>query len=311
MKKEILLAILGGGTLGLVIAFGIWKGNSLLKVKKDNPANITETTTPNPSATLVTNTQEFKITLIKPQNMEVLTQNPTEISGITAPNSYVVISGEDGDIIQKSSDSGSFKADLDLLGGSNQINLSVFKDDGSMAEAKLLVAYSSQFVPSTSSSEKPQSYIGTVTDITNSIIQIKNSDGDIQQISAAENATFVDTRNDEVKTIKSTDVAIGDFIIALGYKGTNNIMSSTRIIISDAIKESTKKAVFGTVTSKEVGRITIKNQKTNESVTITPENTLQIEGVLRFSLISEGDKIIATGDFKDANVDATRILVVK
>jgi|SRR5581483_2410958 len=298
MKKEITLAILGGGTLGLIIAFGVWKGNSLFKIKKEIP-------TPTPQSVSDEQKNQTKtdqvIKISNPNSLDVLVDSPVSLSGVTNPNSIVVISSEVSDSIISSNDSGTFSQDVDLIGGINRIRITSFSPDGSSAASNLLLIYSSQFTPK-EGSEKATAYIGTVTDITNSVLQIKNNYGDVQQVLTDSKTQVVDTRNNLIKTLKSSDIAIGDFIIAMGYKDGNAILSTSRIVITEALQNSTTTTFFGIVTDIGTGEITARNPKTNETVTITSK---------RLSQIKVNDKIIAVGEAKDGVIDARTLQTVK
>lgn len=308
MKKEVSLAILAGGTLGLIIAFAAWKGNSLLKIKKgDTETGISQTSTP---AKTNIPQNEPKTKIIQPDNLDVLTTTPIIISGITNPQNFIVLSTASNDVITTASDSGTFTASLDLDGGVNQIKIFSFNQDASSTNSNLNLVYSSQFTPK-DSSQKPTSYIGTITDITTSTIQIKNDTGDVQQIQTTSDAAFIDTRGKTIKNLKLNEIAIGDYIAAMGYKDANNILSSSRIIVIDALKDLKIKAFMGQVTDVQNAKITVKNSKTNESVDITPNTSLQITGASRFSQIKVNDKIITIGEFKDNTIDARTIQVIK
>jgi hypothetical protein len=315
MKKEIFFAIIAGGAFGLIIAFGAWKLNSSLKLKKSATA-ISTNTNGEPAPVPTENTSGFKVVLVKPKALSVFNDTPTAISGITKPNSYVVISGEDGNTIVNADQTGNFTGNANLVGGPNQLIVSAFDKDGNEADTNLLVVYSSQYQnPNASDSAQikvPQAYIGTVTDISNSIIQIKDETGNIEQIRGADNADYIDTRNSVTKTIKSTDIAIGDYLIALGVKNTDSILNSSRILVTDPITKPTRRAFFGTVTDDSgYNKFVMKNDKSGETVTITPGTGLQITGHDTFGQIVNGDKLIAVGEFKDGTITARTIEVVK
>lgn len=303
MSKEVFFAVLAGGALGLVIAYGAWRTNAALQKKDNSAISVSSSSTPSSSPT-----ENFQIALAKPLDMSVITTGTTTVSGITRAKSTVVISGEDSDDISTASDSGTFSRDIDLTAGSNQLKVFAFDNDGNEVNAKATVVYSSQF-------QTPQGifYMGTVTDINNSTIQIKNTSSDIQQITASKDGvTYVKTTGNNVKEVKSTDLAIGDFIIGMGTKDGNNVLVATRILISDPVKPTTRKAFFGVVTDNStVGKITVKNNKSGESITVTPSDSIQITGVNRFSQLKTDTKIIAIGELKDGNIEARTIQVVK
>lgn len=312
MKKEIFFAIIAGGAFGLLIAYGAWKLNSSLKTKKlVNTISINKPTSPptqNPTG--------FKIVFVKPLPLSVFTNTPTVLAGITSPKSYVVVSGEDTDTITTANDSGSFEANVDLLGGSNQILVSAFNGDQMETVNSVTVVYSSQYQNPTASGSAemkiPQAYVGTVTDISNSIIQIKDETGNIEQIRGADNADYIDSRNNTTKVIKSSDVAIGDYLIAMGIKNTDSILDSSRILVTDPITKPTRRAFIGTVTDDSgYNKFIMKNDKSGETITVTPGIGLHITGHDTFGQIVNGDKLIAVGEFKDGTLTARTIEVVK
>ncbi len=309
MRKEIFFAIIAGGGLGLLIAFGIWRANVMLK-PKDNGS--TATSTKMPSATSF-ESGDLKIVIASPFNMAVLTQTEAVISGITKPKAYVVASGENSDNITNASDSGAFSSNVELTGGANQIQLDAYDANGNQAHTNLTLVYSGQFVsPSATAAASARAYIGTVTDISNGVIQIKTDKGDIQQISGTADASYVDTRNDTTKTIKSTDVAIGDYLVAMGIKDGNNILTSSRILVTDALKPPTRTSFIGVVTDdKGINKFVAKNIKTNESITVTPATGIVVNGETSFGKISNDEKFIAVGELKDGTFAARTILVLK
>jgi hypothetical protein len=309
MRKEVFLAIVAGSTLGLLIAFGVWKINSSHTETLPSPF-ATQTPVSSPS-TQNSNNHEFKVIIIKPDNLSIFTETPAIVTGAIKPNSYVVISGEETDEILNASDSGTFTSNIDLTGGINQINVTGYDANGNEADTNLLVIYSSQFIlPKIGTAT---SYIGTVTDITNSVIQIKTATGDIQQITGTENASYIDTRNKNSKQIKSSDIAIGDYIVAMGSKGTNNILSSSRILVTDSLTKSTRKSFLGTVTDDSgINKFIAKNSKTGETITVTPASGIQILGAeTSFGRIKNDEKVIVTGNFKDGSIAARTIEVLK
>ncbi len=267
MRRELIWAGIIGITFGLVIAFGVWRINSSLKSK---PAETT--TTPPP-----VQNQEFKIALNKPENDDVVTEDSVTVSGITKSLAWMTISGEEGDYIIQSEQSGVFEQEVDLIPGVNQIKITAFDPDGNKSTEKVLVVFSSSFeeksVPSptpdgeaTGESDikqkvaqkvaealnKPKAYIGVVTDISDSTIQIKTNKilpgqtGEIKQIATgSEEIAVVKTTQGANKAVKLTDIAIGDFIVAMGYINGNSVLVAQRILITDPVTEPKINAFMG------------------------------------------------------------------
>jgi len=145
MRKEIVIAIIAGITVGLAIAFGAWRANSALKVKQNDDNQTTSTTQQQTN----TPTQEkLDISLVHLEDYDVFTETPVKITGITKPGSIVVISGENQDYTLESASDGTFEQDVDLTGGVNQILFSVLDKNGEKANKKVTVVYSSEFAKS-------------------------------------------------------------------------------------------------------------------------------------------------------------------
>ncbi|MDP3994672.1 MAG: hypothetical protein Q8P91_02490 [bacterium] len=323
MRKEVLYALLAGAFMGIIIAFGVWRANSAFKPNDNKTSENAPATTPPP---------QFGITVAKPDNLSVISENPTIISGITLAGSWVVISIKDNDYIIKSMEDGSFTREINLEGGINQLQISAIGPEGEVVVNKLTLVYSTGFSNSqTSSPEKapptpdgqgategseirqkvlekveealknPKALLGVVTDISISTLQIKIPSGEIQQMSILPDATIV--KIDKVsKEVIFSDIAIGDFVVGMGYKNENNILEAGRVLITKQPDEFTVKATIGKMSSIDKAIIstdtyfsTYKNGKTIKT---------------KISGISEDDLVIVvTEDIKGTT--ARTILVIE
>jgi len=257
MRKEILYAIIAGALFGLVIAFGIWKANKPLVSNSDTENQTEETKLEDNMEGGQNNSNGIEIA--KPQNYQVIASTKTIVSGVTTPDSWVVVSGFE-DTIQKSDDKGAFEIEFDLDAGYNELLVTSINNIGESAKAKLIVVSSTQFeseekdenTASDSGDIKenveqklqdaksiPLAFIGSVTDISSSTIEIKKfqdplspTSSEILQI-ATEAETTYSKDGDSPKIIKFEDLAIGDFIIAMGRKNGNGVLHSSRVVVSD------------------------------------------------------------------------------
>ncbi|MBI3397121.1 hypothetical protein HY045_01445 [Candidatus Woesebacteria bacterium] len=147
MRKEIIFAILAGGSLGAIIAFGIWRANSAIQ----NTPQIEDTFAPqetrSPSSSFGPNATPsggFGITLAKPDSDDVETQSPVTFTGITQPSTWVVISTDKSDYTFLSAADGSFSQDVKLSPGINQIVLTAFNEKGNSVTKTLNLVYSKE-----------------------------------------------------------------------------------------------------------------------------------------------------------------------
>jgi len=252
MRKEVWLAVIGGITLGLIIGFGVYRIN--FAFKKGGPAQTSPTPTPNNQAGL---------TIAKPNYDDVITSLPQTISGIASKDSRIVISTNSNDYITKTDQKGTFDKEVDLEGGVTQIIVSAVPKDNNISSKELRMMYSTQLETQKSESQttsgesgvreivlkkvedilnSPKAYLGTVTDIAEKTIQLKTDSGAIEQVSAEDLPAGK-------AGVKLTDIAIGDYIIAMGYRNGNHVLNAKRILITQPTPVPQIKIIYGKVKS--------------------------------------------------------------
>lgn len=295
MRKEVWFAIIGGIVLGLVIGFGVYRIN--FAFKKDDPTEISPTPTPN---------NQEGLTIAKPNYDDVITSLPQIVSGIAPKDSWVVISTNTIDYLTKTNEKGIFEKEIDLEGGVNQIVISGIVQDKNISSQNLRLIYSTQLgtpkpESQTTSSESgvreivlkkvedilnsPKAYIGIVTDIAEKTIQLKTDSGTIEQVSAKDEDLTVIKQNPTAKEVKFTDIAIGDYIVAMGYRNGNHVLSAKRILITQPTPVPQYKIIYGIVKSITKKEIIINE---TDKITITSKTKLSNKN------IKEGDTVIAT-----------------
>jgi hypothetical protein len=334
MRKEIAWVVIIGIVLGLVMAFGVYRINS--SAGKNSAS-------PEPSSSPKPGNPELSITLDKPEDNDVVTLSSVTVSGITKSLAWIAVSGEKDDYIIQASDSGIFSQDVNLIPGINQIKLTAFDSAGQENASKVLVVYSSSFVTATiptpnplesttGSSEirlkvaqkveaalnRPKAFIGTVTDIADSTIQIKTEDSQIEQISTGgDGITITKATGTTGKAVKLTDIAIGDFIVAMGYVNGNSVLNAQRILITDPITEPKINSTISNVTATSKKNITVTGLKDNQATTITPDKNTTIESyssgktaTLKLGSIKSGDTVIYVTDSSGTTPVIRAIFVV-
>jgi len=266
MRKEVLFAILAGGIFGLVVAFGVWRLNSTVKEGESAQTSAS----PTPSA-------KSGVTVAKPLEKQVITDSSVEISGITKPESFVVISTPAKDFFGISDSNGEFKIKTDLEGGINKIKISVLENQDVIAQTDLTLVYSSQMSQGDTTNEEasegdevrekvqqkvkeaqniPLAYMGSITDISETTLQIKDVNDEIKQVMVGDTTTYVNDVSTS-KTITFEEVAIGDFILAMGYKNGNEVLQAQRIVVTSEPQDNSPEIYIGKFKSYEGKTATI------------------------------------------------------
>ncbi|QQS39511.1 hypothetical protein IPM62_02775 [Candidatus Woesebacteria bacterium] len=162
---------------------------------------------------------------------------------------------------------------------------------------------------------KAKAYIGTITDITDTTIQIKDAQGEIQQISSNDDAMYVKTNGSSSK-ISLDDVAIGDYIVAMGFKNGTSVLSASRILITSVEPDLMKVTVWGKIsfndddnmeiTDKD-GNVFIVNPVKGAKYFLYQDNENQS---VKYSEFDDNDTAIVMGEKEDDTIDASLIQIV-
>ena len=142
MRKEILIAIIAGILFGLVVAFGIWRTNNALNGAQTERKLSTPQTQEKKQ---LPENGELLITIASPEENDIVWENPINISGITKPETLLIISAEDEDYILRSDKSGEFSQEIKLKAGVNQILISAQDSLQNVSGKDLTFVYSTEF----------------------------------------------------------------------------------------------------------------------------------------------------------------------
>ncbi len=304
MRKEVLFAIIAGIGAGLFLAFGVWKLTSKISKKvaiSPSPIVQNETPTPKPG---------FTITIASPKNSSVVTDSLLTITGKSEPLSKMVISTSVDDYFVKVDDNGDFSSDITLQPGLNITNLTAFNSLGNEITAKLDLVFSSEFAKYLDDSNKNNSsaFLGTITDINEGNLQIKTANGAIQQLTLASDASFVKIKQPAgtAETIKSTDLAIGDYIITLGFLANGSgVLDTKRVIVTSENNKNESVAIPGKVTeiTKKLLSMTKNN---NEAMEITLPKSWEGPNV---SELETDEQIMVVGTQNDKGFNLRTIFI--
>lgn len=140
MKKEVVIAIIIGFSVGLIITYGIHTAQTSLLAQKDATESALS---PSSNTTLTDPTGEgtHSIIIYSPQSPEILDEEPARISGITTPYSMVSAIGVKIHTSSVADSQGSFVIELPLEEGANVVALDSFAPGGERASQSLELVY--------------------------------------------------------------------------------------------------------------------------------------------------------------------------
>lgn len=157
---------------------------------------------------------------------------------------------------------------------------------------------------------KPRAVVGTLTEITDSTLQIQTRSGQLQMAATGEETTYVRTTRGRRTEVEFEDLVLGDFIIAMGFRNGNEVLETRRVITYDSSPLTERRAVFGVVQGNENGTLTLQHPKTAEVWTVETSRDTKItrkgeDGFEEIDVdeVQVGDRIIAAGvpDEKEEN----------
>ena len=164
---------------------------------------------------------------------------------------------------------------------------------------------------------KPVAYLGTVTDIVENTVQIKSIEGEIKQVSVNDDTKFVKV-NSSTTTVNYSDIAIGDFLVNMGYRNPDDVLVVGRTLVTSRPEKPKRESVFGKVTEKLNTEITIEIKNNSEFLTISPERNIVVtkkdenETIRsRFADIEEESIIFAVGVRSEDSFSARSIHIVE
>jgi hypothetical protein len=226
-------------------SLGVWKAASTIKSQPEPPKE--QVSTPNPESP----NPSAELEILKPQEGSVSLENETVVQGITNPNSIIIIASDENDYFTKAKASGEFQTTIDLVGGINQFK--VFSvTETSVKDLPISIVHTTEIdVENPQDKAKLTNYKGTITDISEDTLQTKSSSGEINQIVISTDTTYSNIIKHPKKNI-FTDLAIGDFIVAIGPKNTNKVLEAKRVLVSLPPKDLSITLTLGNIETDDI-----------------------------------------------------------
>lgn len=166
--------------------------------------------------------------------------------------------------------------------------------------------------------KKPRAVVGTLTEITDSTLEIKTLKDELAQVATHEETTYVRIARGRRMEVDFEDLVLGDFIIAMGFRNGNDVLEAERIVTYDTSPIVRRRAVYGEVQQNMEGQLTIKHPQTEEvfiveatrNTTITKKTNGEMEEI-SINDIEAGDRVVAAGTPGEAEkIEAGRIHIL-
>ncbi len=138
MRKEILLAIFVGITLGLMITFGIYQNSENNKTGQNSN---TDQLINNPTSTESATIQDPQLVINSPEEELLSKEEDLIVSGSANPNNFVVILVNNVESISNTDESGNFSVKVKLNPGGNLIEINSVDEDGKQISKQRTVIY--------------------------------------------------------------------------------------------------------------------------------------------------------------------------
>lgn len=136
MRKEVLVAIIVGTTLGLLVAFGVWRANKAIAPQQQVVAE---------KEVKIEEPLQDSLAVTEPESGVVVSEDKITVKGSAQPGSTVVLLFNAGQIILQPDEQGDFEQEVELEGGANEIRIISYDQEGNKQEKTVVVVYSTEF----------------------------------------------------------------------------------------------------------------------------------------------------------------------
>jgi hypothetical protein len=137
MKKEIIIAILLGLSLGLFITYGLYRTRNAADTNQT--LTIEDTLNSSPEIEVLST-----LVLHSPEDESIVENPEVPIAGDTEPNNFVVIFVNEEEFITTADETGAFSISTELEAGSNVIIVYSIDEDGNQTIEERVVIYSTR-----------------------------------------------------------------------------------------------------------------------------------------------------------------------
>ena len=150
MRKELLIAVILGLSLGLVITYGFYRARQAL-VTPDYNAIVLEESSPTPEASIL-----GTLSILSPPDELVTTDETIQVTGATLADTYVAIYVNDQHYLTTADATGNFSQPVSLQNGSNVIAIHALDESGATTVMeRVIIRTTSAASPTATTSASP------------------------------------------------------------------------------------------------------------------------------------------------------------
>ena len=148
MRREAVLAIVIGFSVGLLICAGLLLGRKSIRQKiklpQWPPRQMEEAQPPAPTKAdeiSVAPTTSKILTITSPEDESIANEEKITLEGKTAPGAIISVVYEEGEALGEADESGKFNFEIPLIGGVNEITVTAYDTEGKETSKTLTVVY--------------------------------------------------------------------------------------------------------------------------------------------------------------------------
>lgn len=146
---------------------------------------------------------------------------------------------------------------------------------------------------------KPTSVIGTLDSPSGNNFEVKTRENKTAFVSTDDQTKYFQYTKGKKKEVKFEDLPLGEFVIALGYKNNQNVLTAKRVIGYDQSPIAFDKvSFFGDVQSIEKTTFTVNNPHSKDSKTVKIMAKTRYsakESDFKLANLQEGDRLVVVG----------------
>jgi len=148
MRREVILAIAIGFSLGLLLAAGLLFGRKTIRHGVKLPLSIQrQAEKPSfsepspPPISPISSISPITLTITSPQDESIFDKDKLTLEGKTNPEAVVSVIYEEGETLGEANENGDFDFEIPLIGGANEITVTAYNLEGEEATEMITVVY--------------------------------------------------------------------------------------------------------------------------------------------------------------------------